>query len=261
MVRVNPCLKGLSQMIDEKIFKNRITELAERAYVSSRYTYTDFLGLYELDILSRMKREVVYAGLSLFGGADDCERVVARFGNAAVDEPFPIACVKAEPLQQKFADRLTHRDALGAILNLGIERDTIGDIYISENIIYFFCLKNVLPVILNDLKTVKRTTIRCSEIECLPEGVGTAIGEEMIQISSERADVIVAAAYRFSREESLSLFREKKVFIDGRICENNSETLTPGCVVSVRGHGRFRYLGYNSLSRKGKLNAHIARWL
>lgn len=248
-------------MTDERLFRNRMTELAERAVTTGRHTYSDFLGLHERELLGRMSRELAFAEPSLFGGAGGCERVIARFGGPDRGEPFPIACVKAEPAQQKFADRLTHRDALGAILNIGLEREMIGDIYIKDNIIYFFCLPRVLPVLLGELTRARHTTLRCSEIPALPEGVGAATGEERIQISSERADVILAAAYRLSREESLTLFREARVYVDGRLFENNSGILSPGCVVSVRGMGRFRYLGFDSQSRKGKLNARIARWL
>ncbi len=248
-------------MTDDKFLQKRFTELAERAYASGRYIYSDFLGLNETDILMRMKKELQYAGLTLFGGTSDCERVVARFGDCGYDETYPITCLSASPLQQKFADRLTHRDILGALMNLGIERDLIGDIYIKDNVAYFFCISRVAPVIISDFTNAKHTTLVCREVDALPDGTGTEPQEERIQITSERADVIVAATYDLSREESLEVFREGKVFIDGRQCENNSAAVKPGTVVSVRGYGRFRYLGYENLSRKGKLNAKIEKWV
>lgn len=248
-------------MTDDKFLQKRFTELVERAYVSGRYTYSDFLGLNETDILMRMKNELQYSGLTLFGGASDCERAVARFGNCGYDEPYPITCLSAAPLQQKFADKLTHRDILGALMNMGIKRDLIGDIYLKDNVAYFFCLSRVAPVIISDFTKAKHTTLVCREVDALPDGAGSEPEEERIQITSERADVIVAAAYDLSREESLEAFREAKVFIDRRQCENNSMAVKPGAVVSVRGYGRFRYLGYENLSRKGKLNAKIAKWV
>lgn len=248
-------------MTDDKFLVKRFAELAERAYASGRFAYSDFLGLNEIDILMRMKNELEYAGLTLWGGASDCERVIARFGNCGYDESYPITCLSASPLQQKFADKLTHRDILGALMNLGIERDLIGDIYIKDNVAYLFCLSRVTPVIISDFTKAKHTTLVCREVDALPDGAGSEPVEEKIQIASERADVIVAAVYDLSREESLDFFREGKVFIDGRQCENNSSVVKPGVVVSVRGKGRFRYLGYENLSRKGKLNARIEKWV
>ena len=69
--------------------------------------------------------------------------------------------------------------------------------------------------------------------------------------------MLVAAVFRLSREESLALFREKRVYADGKLTENNSGSAKDGAVLSVRGYGRFRYLGVLSTSKKGKLNIRV----
>ena len=74
-------------------------------------------------------------------------------------------------------------------------------------------------------------------------------------ISSERADAILAKLYQLSRNQSLELFRTKKVYINGRLCENNSCQLKSGDMVSARGYGRFLYYGAAGETRKGRLNA------
>lgn len=249
-------------MSDDKIFSNRLSELAERAYASGRCTFTGFLGLAELDTLNRMKRELAYAGVTLYGGADGCERVIARFGAADDDSrfSFPISCIKAEPAEKKFADRLSHRDILGALMAIGIERDMTGDIYLLDNTAYIFCLEKVRDIIIGELKSAKRTTLRLSPVDSLPDGIGENAAEERILVSSERVDVLICAAYRLSRSEAAGIFAEKRVFLDGRMCADNSDTVKPGTIVSVRSLGRFRYIGYDSTSRKGKLYARITRW-
>lgn len=52
--------------------------------------------------------------------------------------------------------------------------------------------------------------------------------EKLIQISSARTDALIAGVYHLSRTESNELFREQKVFINGRLCENNSRALKEG---------------------------------
>ena len=82
----------------------------------------------------------------LFGGAAGAERVMIRFGDEeslGYEQPFPIAIIKAEPVSPKFAEKLTHRDFLGAILNLGIERSTVGDIIVRESTAYFFVKEDI----------------------------------------------------------------------------------------------------------------------
>ena len=76
-----------------------------------------------------------------------------------------------------------------------------------------------------------------------------------IQISSERCDAIIAKVYSLSRDESLTLFKRRLVFIGGKLLENNSYNMKPGEKCSVRGYGRFIYRGYEGTTRKGRLCA------
>ncbi len=242
--------------------QRRFAELAERAYASGRPLFTDFLGLSELDLLLQIKKQLEGIPLTLFGGTEGCERVMARFGDGKADNTdFPIVCVQASPLQQKFADALTHRDLLGALMNLSIAREKVGDIYLSENVGYLFCACSVAPVIVEELTKAKHTRLRCEIIQDIPANLATRCEEIFLQIASERLDVLVAAAFRLSREESLHLFREKKVFVNGRCNENNSGSAKEGDLLSVRGYGRFRYLGVLSLSKKGKCNVKIEKFV
>lgn len=246
---------------EEALLRRRFEELAARAYATGRCTYTDFLGLSETDVLRRAEHDVAYAGLTVFGGADGCERVIARFGEGDGTDDFPIACVRVTPAAPKFADALTHRDVLGALMNLGIERDTLGDIFLQDNTAYLFCLPTVLPLVLQELTRIRRTAVECTVIGALPDGVAGRTEETAVQVASERADVLVAAVWRLSREKSLELFSHGRVFVNGRLTENNSGTLPAGAVVSVRGYGRFRYGGVTSTSRKGKLNVTVYRYV
>jgi len=237
----------------------RFEELAERAYVTGRCLFTDFLSIDEVDLLLQCKNEIDYAGLTLFGGAEGCERVMARFGER--EDPFPILCIKAEPAQQKFADSLTHRDLLGAMMNLDIARDTLGDIYLRDNVGYIFCKESVAPILLEELVKAKHTSLRCRICEEIPANLCTRTEEKLLQVASLRADVLVAGMFKLSREESLELFRKGLVFIDGRRTENNSGIVNENSVVSVRHHGKFRYLGVISTSRKGKLNVKVELYI
>ncbi len=67
--------------MEEQLLQNRFIELAERSYNSGCYTYTNFLNLMELDMLSRMESRLRHVPHMLWGGAEDCERKLVRFGN------------------------------------------------------------------------------------------------------------------------------------------------------------------------------------
>lgn len=240
--------------------KKRLTELAEKSGRQNIYTFTGFLGMAELDVYYRMERELSFAHPMLSGGAEGAERQIVRFGNpeeTGYEAEFPIVLLKMEPLQPKYADALGHRDFLGALMNLGIERGTLGDILLRDNCGYLFCLETMADFIVEELHKVKHTDIKCSFVEA-PEALEKQEKvRQSLTVPSERADAVIAALYHLSRTRSAELFRAKKVFINGKICENNSCVLRREDAVSVRGLGKFYYDGADRETKKGKRSVGI----
>lgn len=245
---------------EETLFKKRLTELANKSYTNSQYLFTTFLTMSELDLYYQIEREISYVPVTIFGGTKDCERVMLRFGNEELcgyEEPFPIACIEIAPMIEKFGEVLSHRDYLGALMNLGIERSTLGDIIIIEKTAYLFCTEKMAPYILENLSQVRHTHVRCQIAEYVPESTITKIERKNCLISSERADSVIAKLYNMSRSQGVELFRAKKVFINGRLNENNSGMLKLGDRVSVRGYGKFIYQGIAYETKKGKLSVEV----
>lgn len=247
-------------METEELLKKRFTELAQKCYQQNQYTFTGFLGLADTACFYEMERELSYVPYTLWGGYEEAERIMIRFGSEELlgyEEKFPIVCLKICPLAEKFADALTHRDYLGALMNLGIERDVLGDILIEEKTAWVFCTKNISDFISENLTKVKHTSVLCEASEEIPSFTTGDVREIKLQISSERIDGVIAKVYKLSRSDSAELFRQKKVFANGRLCENSSRPLKAGDSVSVRGYGKFEYRGETGLGKKGKLNVLI----
>ena len=246
----------------DDVFAAHLRDLSEKADKSGRYTFTDFLNLDEQNTLDSIKRELT--PFECFGGTEGCERVAARFGDREAngyEQDFPIVCVKVSPLQQKFADELTHRDILGALMHLGIERSCLGDIVLRNNVAYLFALERIAPFICDNLSTVKHTSVSCEITRTLPEGALYRTEPVSLNVSSLRADCVVAAAYRLSRGAAEKLFAAQKVFVDGKLVQSGASLLKEGNIVSVRGSGRFIYRGTTGNSKKGRLFITIERFI
>lgn len=241
--------------------KNRFRDLADKAFSQNMFTFTGFLGLSEQDVFRQIERELSYAGCMLFGGADGTDRVMIRFGNEAdfgYSVDFPIVCVYIRPLLAKFADELSHRDFLGALMNLGIDRSTLGDIRVGEKEAYLFCQDSIAEFICESLTKVKHTNVRCSVVTEASEVPKEEPERKSVQVPSLRVDAVIAKVYNKSRESCLELFRTQKVYVDGRLCENNSRPLKPGETVNARGYGKFRLEGEAKETKKGKLSIEVA---
>ncbi|MBP0971969.1 MAG: hypothetical protein IKX57_01690 [Oscillospiraceae bacterium] len=238
----------------DDFFRRRIIDLAEQADRTGRFTFTDFLTEAEYGEYLAVREQLPRCGCTVWGGHENADRVMLRFGSAeqlGYEEPFPIVCVAVQPVQEKFAEQLSHRDVLGAVMHLGIERGQTGDILTEGKAAYLFCTPAMGDYICREMTRVKHTTVCCTVTDTLPEAAETHYETVTVQAASSRIDGLIAKLYHMSRGECLALFRAGKVALGGAVTENSSAQLKPGDVVSVRGCGKFRYAGVTGTTRKG----------
>lgn len=242
-------------MNEEVLLQRKILDAANKSYRQNIYTYTNFLSISELSVYNSMKKELEFASPETFGGSDACERRIIRFGSLkslGYEEPYPITVIKISPLTPKFAEELGHRDYLGALMNLGIERSLLGDIIIKEKEAYLFCINHIADFIAENLTTVRKTHVSASKYDYIPEIIKPVLSEFEIIAASARADAVVSALTKMSRNSCLELFSSKKIFVNGIVTENNSSQLKPGDILVIRGLGKFIFDGCGSKTRKGR---------
>lgn len=246
--------------MENTLITTRLQELAKRSFDNNQYTFTSFLNISELSEFYRIKNELSFASPTVFGGYDPAERCIVRFGNPdefGYEEQFPIAVLEAVPLMAKFSDDLNHRDFLGAVMNLGIERNILGDIIVKEKRAYIFCLESMADYICENLTRIKHTSVSVKRCEAPDEIFKPKFEDRMIQVSSARIDAVIAKTFNFSRNVTVPMFMRGLVFLNGKECTENSKSLKPGDTISVRGHGKFVFEGPVNTSKKGKENCKI----
>lgn len=233
--------------------QKRFEDLASRSNERGYCVYSDFLGISEISELFSCRFPVP---VSLWGGYESAERAVACFGDREYftdNADYPIKCISISPVNQKFADDLTHRDFLGSLMGLGIRREVLGDIIISENCGYLFCLDTIADYIIENLTQVKHTTVECRMSDKIPQNALPQPENIELIVSSERLDVIVAAVYNLSRSKVLPYFEHEKVFINGKAEQRASTVANINDKISVRGFGRFIYKGVLRHTKKDRL--------
>lgn len=247
---------------DEQILKKHFLDMAYAADTRGSLIFSDFLNLNEQDIFYRCKQELPMMRYFSYGGYPDGERKVICFcGNDSIlsisDINFPITCIKIVPKNQKFSDDLNHRDFLGAVLNLGIERCKLGDILIDDNTGYMFCHEAISDFITDQLIKVKHTHVIASVIEKNDFSYEPKYKEITGTVSSVRLDSILSVAFKGSRSSLSGLIEGGKVFVNNRVVLNNSYSLKEHDVISVRGFGKFIFAGTGSQTKKGRYSVKI----
>lgn len=248
--------------MEEQIIR-RLLDLANQAERTDSFTFSAFLGEADYADFCAAQRQFPNCGVTAWGGHEDAERLMLRFGDPerlGYAAEFPIVCLEIAPLQKKFADALTHRDFLGALMHLGISRAELGDLLVSDRTAYVFCTEKMAPYLCGELTRVRHTSVECRVTAQLPAELAVRVTQETVQTASLRADILIAKVFHISRGDCLDLIRAERVFLNGRTVTNASTVLKEGDRLSVRGCGKFRFCGVTGQTKKGNLLAAIERF-
>jgi len=224
---------------------------------------TGFLSPRELQMARYLFGEP--EGLYSFGGYPEAERKILCYLPEYMDQDYlytkdsPIACLRAEFYQ---GDAPTHRDFLGALIGLGIARETVGDICVASGSCDFFVTSEVASFLFQSFTNAGRTKLRLSAIPLsqvkIPEPNVKQIRDT---VASLRLDSIISSGFRIGRSLAAQHIIAGKTAIDGMPCEKADKTVPEGAKISVRGLGKIRLTSVNGQTKKGRISIIIDRYV
>ena len=161
--------------------------------------------------------------------------------------------------------RLTHRDFLGSVLGLGIERAVVGDILITEcdgKEAVLLCDGSIAEFIISELTSVANDKVRTKKIG---RGEWNAPERRMQPIhdtvASGRLDAVVAALCNLSRDKARTAVESGLVEIDFESEERPDRAVNAPAIISVRGVGKFRVLSLCDKTKKGRYRLEAEKYL
>ncbi|MGI6107102.1 MAG: RNA-binding protein [Lachnospiraceae bacterium] len=250
---------------EEQILCGHLLDLARICGNSGRPVSSGFLSLAEQDLfLTVCVPKLPGVQWRLDGGTENAERKAVCYTaqGAGRDEcPAPCVLLKAEQTNPRFAEKLTHRDYLGALMNLGLERSVIGDLLPVENGCYIICLEHAADFICGQYSLVRHTAVRCARVPWTDFQYTPATKEIRGTVSSVRLDSLIAIAFRESRSRMAPLIAGEKVYVNGKCVRSASYLPHPGDLISVRGKGKFRYAESGGVTKKGRVSVLIERFV
>lgn len=246
-------------MEKNEFFFKRIRELANLSYQRDIVTFSDFLNLNEQNMVSSLKQQFPQVVMETFGGYDNAERQMVAFHPDALafTWEYPIDCLKIEPKAIKFSENLSHRDYMGALLNLGVDRSVIGDIIVQEKAAWFFCQSKMTEFFLENLCRVRHTNILITKVNDPEEFPHPNLESINGTCASVRLDSLIALAFKASRSSMVSYIESGQVFVNGKLITSNGYEPKEGDIVSVRGKGRFIFDGVSHQTKKGRYGVRI----
>lgn len=250
-------------MRTDDFFLRRMKDLSDTAWKRDLVTYTDFLNLDEQNILTCHRKEFPGVEMDSFGGYPSAERqMIAFHPDALVFTPqYPLDCLKISPVSQKYGEELTHRDYLGAILNLGVDRAVVGDILVREKQAWIFVHRRMTGFFLEEFNRVRHTVIIPSLVEDPADLPQPNFEEIRGTCASPRLDALIALAFKESRSSMVSCIEKGLVYVNARQITSNGYEPKEGDIISVRGKGRFVFDGVGHETRKGRKSVTLRRYV
>ncbi len=157
---------------------------------------------------------------------------------------------------------LTHRDYLGSVLALGIERDVLGDIVVlNDYSAVLFCDDKIAAYLLTALERIGNDKVKvslASDDISLPPRATRPISDT---IASPRLDCVVAALINLSREKAQMMIRSSEVELNFAPEQRTDAEVREGDMLSLRGHGRFRICSIGTQTKRGRLRLSAAQYI
>lgn len=223
--------------------------------------FVGFLDEREQQLVRNLMEHAGIENYMLWGGYDGAERVVfgALSAYAGKDSSvFPIMPVSVTFRQQ---DTLCHRDFLGALMALGIERSTVGDILVEPGRCVLFLRQEIAPYVLSQLHKVGAVGVSAVEGAAMPYPPGRRFQSLSAVVSSLRTDCVVAACTGFGREKTKDVIKAGLVSVNDQVCQSVSSPLSDGDRIAIRGKGKFRLERTDHRTRKGRICIELKKYL
>ncbi len=187
----------------------------------------------------------------LWGGYEEAERCMVSFGEKDAEGSwFPVSAVE---LTSSSLWEVSHRDVLGALMNLGIDRSKTGDILVTEKRATVFCDTALVDFLLQEIRTIGRYSVKPEEIPVEQVIIPPKKFLELTDtVASLRADCIIAAVYSLPRGKAQEAIASGRVMVNWEEWTSPSAELHTGDVISLRGMGRSELSEIGGLSRKGR---------
>ena len=231
----------------------RAIEQANLTLTTKKTNFTSFLNPIEArQIIQIVSKNILAMG---YGGYEFAERSMLCFSIKPVDfVDFPISIIKCE-YSQKFKQP-THRDILGSILALGLDRKSIGDIVAIPDSFVVLAELQIAEFIAKNLTKIGKTGVT---LEIMPSdyeffALDNRITKS-ITCSSLRVDALLAAVYPLSRGEASKYAHQGKVFVNWRTVKATAG-IQNGDIITLRGFGRLQIKEIEN-SRSGNFLIHI----
>ena len=254
---------------DDKMLLAQILDKIEFSKQREKLEYTDFLDMYQVALVKNFMKKINCENYVLFGGFENAERKVLilypeKYNINMIEKNYSkIMKVIRINLNEEEKGMYSHRNYLGGIVKLGMKREKVGDILVSDDGADILVKNETSEVLKQNLGTLTRfenAKIEIVELDNLREQE-IKVEEMKIIVPSLRLDNFVSDLAKTSRSKAVQIIDSERVFINGQNETKASKQVKAGDVITIRGKGRFVVKEFGGSTRSGRTVVKIEKYV
>lgn len=244
--------------MDNDLLEARLRDTAEICEITSRPKFLGFLTRDERAAAEHILKSTD-CHTEYFGGYEGAERVfLGCFPYASSKYIFPVTAIT---FCFRKNDTLSHRDFLGALMSLGISRETVGDILTEPGRAVVFVADEIKKFVITQISKIGNVGVTVKEGYDLPLPEGDRLAEFSATAASDRLDCVIAAVCGISRAKACEKIESGAVTVNSAPALKQTKAVCGGDVISVRGSGRFILDSLEDRTKKNRLIIKYKRYV
>lgn len=252
---------GLDISDEDRILFRQISDKIELSQKHFSPKFTFFLDERQCELVKMVFENSSFDDYILYGGYDNAKRKILALCPPYSYADFPEFPIKPVTISYREIDEISHRDILGSLMSLNIERKTVGDILVGKSKSCVFLYDTVLEEVLYKTRKIGKTGVKICEgfdnsivpIQEFKEINGT--------VASLRLDCVLSLALNISREKTANLIKQKGVIVNCIEQFSTSFLINEKDSFSVKGYGKFVFSSINGKSKKGRIHITINKFI
>lgn len=242
---------------EDKLLLSHLFDNYLKSSMKNYNTYSDFFGEEKTTLIKTAFGSLKDIKLDTYGGYEGAERVISAFLVNEDAKNYPVAVLE---ISGRGVNKLSHRDFLGALMGLGIKRETVGDIVIGEKC-FVFVKEEIADYVIFNLSKIGNVSVN----------VDRYTGEEIIReekfeiisstVESLRLDLILTRGFNIKRSDASTFISQGKVVVSGKTVLSNDYRVKENEKITLKGKGKIIFLKASGLSKKGKTIISIKKYI
>ena len=253
-------LRAYESFVDsEGIFIKTLDQII-KATVYYEGQVTDFLTpdhVYVFRKIIEMHTDLSCTSFGVFPEAERSKLIILPAFSETIDMNDHISLIEII-YNQKF-NQLGHKDALGALMALGVKRSKIGDIIVFDGGFQVAIDKSLQDYFMSSVDKIGRAGVRVA-LKAFEEAKAAAHDSKDVTgtVKSLRLDSFIALAYNLSRQEAQNLVEGDQVKVNYMVTAKTDYSPKRGDLISVRGYGRFTVQDILGTTKKDRIRVSIS---